>query len=119
MLPLPLLSMHPFMQNAYSVPLGIAAEREHTKTVERLVKELTNINYQDKVRSTLSVRMQYIKHNHQVTVKTLILALFAPFTSTICILKRNRDRYIPAHAQCLVALYHLDVFILAIRAMDM
>ena len=52
-LPLPLLSMHPPMQDMHSVPLGIAAEKGHVQVVERLLRERVNINYQNKVRSTL------------------------------------------------------------------
>ena len=60
-LPLPLLSMHPSMQNMRSVPLEIAAEKGHVQVVERLLRERVNINYQDKVRSTCyTTSMHYI-----------------------------------------------------------
>ena len=59
-LPLPLLSMHPPMQDG-SDPLGVAAQKGHTQVVERLLKERASINYQDKVRSTCyTTSMHYI-----------------------------------------------------------
>ena len=45
--------MYPPTQNAQSVPLGIAAQEGHIETVERLLEGKANVNYKDKVRSTI------------------------------------------------------------------
>lgn len=49
------LSMYPPMQKVHSVPLGVAAEKGHKETVERLLREKVNINYRNKVNSTYYV----------------------------------------------------------------
>ena len=43
--------VHLSIQNTCSVPLSVAAEKGHARTVERLLKEKVNINYQDEVKA--------------------------------------------------------------------
>ena len=45
--------MYPPAQNAQSVPLGIASQEGHTETIERLLEGKANVNYKDKVMSTI------------------------------------------------------------------
>lgn len=46
----------------HSVPLGVAAQEGHKKTVDRLLKGGANINHQDKVSSTQQVLLQSLLH---------------------------------------------------------
>lgn len=53
--------MYAFVQETRSVPLGIAAEKGHTQTVEKLLEGKANVDYQNEVRKTTSI----VKAHHR------------------------------------------------------